>query len=331
MIKVVYEGIPYEVPEEQTLLDGLLNCGVEVPYGCKTGSCQSCLLKCTEGAIPADAQKGLRESQKVLQLFLACQCFPAEGMKASLPASGTDAIKATVEGVRPLNAEIVELCLKPAQAFPYRAGQFIRLFNPAGIARSYSLASVYDLDSGLTFHIREYPQGAVSHWIHHGLAIGDEVNISEPMGECFYLPGRPEQSILMIGTGSGLAPLYGIVREALQQGHTGAIHLFHGARTLEGLYLEDELNALMAQHPQFNYQPCISDPEMRLPPYILRGRASDIALGTHPHLKDWRVFLCGNPGMVRATQMQAFLADAALNEIHVDPFDSQGTPDSPTP
>lgn len=323
MVKVVFEGISYEVSEEETLLDGLLDSGAEVPHGCKSGSCQSCLLKCTEGVISANAQKGLRESQKILQLFLACQCIPTEGMKAALPRSDTVVIKGTVENLRRLNPEIIEVTLKPLCDFRYRAGQFIRLFNPEGVSRSYSLASVYGMDSMLTLHVREYPQGTVSQWVHHGLSIGNEIHISEPMGECFYLPGNPEQSLLMIATGSGLAPLYGILRDALQQGHQGPIHLFHGARTVQGLYLEDELNVLMAQHPQIQYQPCVSDPHIALPPHILRGRASDVALGTHPNLKGWRVFLCGNPGMVRAAQMQAFLADAAMNEIHADPFDSQ--------
>ena len=323
MVKVVYEGISYEVPEGETLLDGLLNQGVQVSYGCKTGTCQSCLLKCSEGAIPASAQKGLRESQKTLKLFLACQCIPSEGMKTSLPDSETDAIQATVENLRPLNTEIIELSLKPDRTFSYRAGQFIRIFNPEGIARSYSLASVHSTDLLLTLHVREYPDGKVSHWIHHGLSIGEEIKISEPMGECFYLPGKPDQALLMVGTGSGLAPLYAILRDALLQGHKGPIHLFHGARTIQGLYLEEELYALMTEHPQLHYQPCVSDPDVPLPHHIQRGRASEIALGLHPSLKDWRVFLCGNPEMVRATQMQAFLADAGLNEIHADPFDNQ--------
>lgn len=325
MVKVVYEGMTYEIAKEESLLDGLLNHQVEVPFGCKSGTCQSCLLKCTEGDIPSQAQKGLRESQKMLQLFLACQCYPASNMQVVRPASEADAIPATVEDLRPLNSEIIEVSLKPAQDFTFLAGQFIRLFNPEGIGRPYSLASVHGVDPLLKLHVREYPQGKLSHWIHHELSIGDQVEISQPMGECFYLPGKSEQSLLMIGTGSGLAPLYGILRDALQQGHQGPIHLYHGARTIQGLYLQDELKLLMAQHPQLHYQACVSDPKMALPSGVMRGRASEIALAAHPNLKNWGVFLCGNPEMVRATQMQAFLADAELNEVHADPFDAQSS------
>ena len=323
MVKVVFEGNPYQVSEEETLLNGLLDQGAEVPFGCKTGSCQSCLLKCSEGEIPPEAQKGLRETQRILRFLLACQCLPVEGMRLALPDSQGGGIKAKIEDLRHLNAEIVEVTINPASELIYKAGQFIRLYNPEGISRPYSLASVIEIDKAIKLHIREYPQGSVSHWVHHKLSIGDEITISEAMGECFYLPGMPDQPLLMIGTGSGLAPLFGILREALHLGHKGPIHFFHGARTIQGLYCVDELNALMREHPQLHYQPCVSDPDTLLPPHILSGRASDIAFGMHPKLKDWRVFLCGNPSMVRAAQVQAFLADAALHEIHADPFDHQ--------
>ena len=36
----------------ETVLNGLLNRGVEVPYGCLTGVCQSCLLKSSDSEIP---------------------------------------------------------------------------------------------------------------------------------------------------------------------------------------------------------------------------------------------------------------------------------------
>ena len=129
--------------------------------------------------------------------------------------------------------------------------------------------------------------------------------------------------MLLIGTGSGLAPLSGILRDALHQGHAGPIHLYHGARNLNGLYLTDEFHSLSEQHHQFVYHPCVSDPETIPPAGIEKGRASDLALKNHPELKGWRVYLCGNPEMVRSTQMQAYLAGASLDAIHIDPFDSQ--------
>lgn len=323
MVKVVFEGTAFDIPKGKSLLDGLLDAGLEVPHGCKTGTCQSCLLKCNEGEIPTESQKGLRESQKLNRLFLACQCSPEQGMRVTLPLGDPLSVKAMVQSLRHLTPEIMEVCLKPERDLNYRAGQFIRLFNSNGNFRAYSLASVRRIDDSLTLHVREYPEGVLSSWVHHQLLVGDQVTISEPLGECFYIPGHTDQPILMIGTGSGLAPLYGILRDALDSGHQGPIHLFHGASTVEGIYLFDELNQLMAAYPNFHYQPCVSGQRGLHTSQILEKRASDIGLETHPNLRGWRVFLCGNPEMVRTTQMKAFLAGARLEEIHADPFDMQ--------
>lgn len=325
MVKVVYEGQPYKLKKGETLLDGLLEHGVQVPHGCRTGSCQSCLLKCLVGDIPKASQRGLRESQKINRLFLACQCLPETAIEVSLPESEGATLLARIEGLRNLNFETMELVLKPERPLDYRAGQFLRLYNPEGTSRSYSLASVPAIDLALALHIRLHPEGLLSPWVHYRLRIGDMVSISEPLGECFYVPGKSDQPLLLIGTGSGLAPLYGILRDALEKGHTGPIHLYHGARTPEGLYLTRDLEHLAAHYPNFGFAPCVSEIGKALPTGILKGRVSEIALAAHSDLKGWRVFLCGNPDMVRSTQIQAFLAGASLEEIHADPFDSQAT------
>lgn len=325
MVKVVYEGLPYELKDGETLLDGLLAYEAEVPFGCKTGTCQSCLLKCTEGHIPESAQKGLREAQKINGFFLACQCIPDSEMHVSLPQSDGSRVMARVERLRPLNAEIMEVTLKPEEPFAYKAGQFIRLFNPQRVGRSYSLASVPELDQSLELHVRYYPKGLLSPWIHKELRLGDLVLISQATGESFYVPGRPNQPLLLIGTGSGLAPLYGILRDALAHGHAAPIFLYHGSRTGDGLYLVDDLNALAAHHSNFEFRACVSNNPGDSSPATLAGRASDIALSAHPALNGWSVYLCGNPDMVRSTQMQAFLAGCSLDDIHADPFDSQAS------
>lgn len=320
MVKVVFEGHSYELPPGESLLDGLLNQGVSLAHGCRTGSCQSCLLKCTKGRIPDRAQQGLKPAHQANHFFLACQCVPEQDMQVRAPNTSIDRLKAKIKDLHALAPGIMEVLITPDREMKYRAGQFIHLFHPEGPSRSYSLASVFGMDNDLILHVKEYPQGKLSSWIHHGLTIGNEITISEAMGDCFYLPGHPTQPLLLIGTGTGLAPLIGIAKDALQQGHQAPIHLFHGVKEIDGLYLSDALNEMQEAHPQFTYTGAVSDPDVPLPLDILRGRASEIAFATYPELKGWHVYICGNPDMVKAAQMQAYLANASLNEIHVDPF-----------
>ena len=124
--------------------------------------------------------------------------------------------------------------------------------------------------------------------------------------------------LLLIGTGCGLAPLYGIVRDALDHGHSGPICLFHGSSTHDGLYLIDELRHLAEHYANFFYTPCISSEPVRKG--FAAGRAEQVALDTMKSLKGVRLYLCGHPDMVRETKRKAFLAGASLKEIFADPF-----------
>jgi ferredoxin-NADP reductase len=158
----------------------------------------------------------------------------------------------------------------------------------------------------------------MSAWVHEQLSAEDSVEISQPLGECYYRPGNPEQALLLIGTGCGLAPLYGVIRDALHQGHSGPIWLYHGSRSCDGLYLIDELRDLAREHRNFAYVPCVSN-EPTLDG-VLQLRANDAAFKQNANLKNWRVFLCGHPDMVNAAKKKAFLAGANLKDIHADAF-----------
>ncbi|MDP1166043.1 hypothetical protein Q6281_31615, partial [Klebsiella pneumoniae] len=70
-----------------------------------------------------------------------------------------------------------------------------------------------------------------------------------------------ERPLILIGTGSGIAPLHGILRDALRQGHTGPIHIYHGTRQPEDLYLDQSLHDLASRHDNVHYYPCVSQPD----------------------------------------------------------------------
>ena len=134
----------------------------------------------------------------------------------------------------------------------------------------------------------------------------------------FLSAGPASQGLLLIGTGCGLAPLWGIARDALQQGHSGPIEIFHGSREEGGLYLMDEILEVQRRHPNMHYTACVSGPDV--PTGCAAGRVEQVALARVPKLAGWRVFLCGHPEMVSLTKKKTFLAGAAMKEIFSDPF-----------
>ncbi|MDD4915309.1 MAG: 2Fe-2S iron-sulfur cluster-binding protein [Methylococcales bacterium] len=316
--KITFNDRQIICQEEDTVLDALLRAQIDIPHACRQGVCQSCMLRSLQTAPPPAAQNGLKDVLRHQNYFLACLCYPQQDMSVSLGADSGAFATATVVGKDMLNADTLRLTLQCPDIPDYYAGQFVNLKRADGLTRSYSISNNRKQRHKLEFHIRRLAGGRFSEWAHAELAIGDSLAVSAAQGLCYYLPGRAAQSLLLIGSGSGLAPLAGIISEALDQGHTGPIHLYHGSRNMAGLYWTAEMRRLARQYPNFHYSPCVSGGEAGQG--VCKGRAHELAMSALPDLKGWRIYLCGHPDMVHQAKRQAFLKGAAFQDIHADAF-----------
>ena len=319
MVNLRFNGGVYDCHTSETVLEALLRHEVAVPYSCRNGVCMTCMLHAVRGHVPSAAQHGIKKTLRVGGYFMACVCRPERDLDLALPDDADVYGRAVVRAIERLAPTICRVVLEPATPLYYRPGQFINLRRDDGLVRSYSLASVPRRDRFLEIHVKRLPGGAMCNWVFDELEPGDAFDIQGPNGSCFYVPGQPKQRMLLVGNGSGLAPLMGIFRDALQSRHTGDIHLYHGSRHREGLYLGDSLRRLAAQHANFRYVPCLSGDKVSAG--CRAGRADVNAFSDHPDLWGWRVFLCGYPPMVHAAKKTAYLAGAGLSEIHADPFE----------
>ncbi len=316
--RITYGGEDAECLPGETVLQGLLRAEIDIPYSCGNGLCLTCISKVEQGNVPADSQIGIKDTLRAQGYFLPCVCEPTEDLVVAPPEDAALFGRAIVMRVEHLSENICRVQLMPATPLYYRAGQFINLRRSDGLTRAYSLTSVPSLDPYLELHVKRLPRGGMSNWIYNDLKPGEALDIQGPNGSCFYIPDKRAQPLLLIGNGSGLSPLMGIARDALYDGHTGQIHLYHGTRKYGGLYMDSDLRKLDSECDNFNYTACLSREETSESRY---GRAEDVALADHPDLAGWRVYLCGYPPMVRDTQRRAFLAGAALPDIFIDPFE----------
>lgn len=318
MYTLTIDNKNYACQTGETVLDTLLRENINLSYACKKGTCHSCMVRSVEVTPPHSAQAGLKNTLKKQNYFLACQCYPEQDMTIRLPDQSEFYRMGTVVVNTLLNRNTILLIIAFEDAFEFNAGQFVNLQKSDGLTRSYSIANIPQQSNTLEFHVRRLPGGKFSAWLHDDVRAGDSIAVSEPRGHCFYLPERHEQGLLLIGTGTGLAPLAGILTDALSHGHTGPIHLFHGSRDVEDLYRIDEMRQLAEQYANFHYSPCLSG--NFVPEGFTAGRVNDIALSRFPDLKDWRVFLCGHPDMVNQMKMQSFLKGASMADIYADAF-----------
>lgn len=253
--------------------------------------------------------------------FLSCQCFPEINVQVSQVDDYGLFGRARVIDKTMLSPAVCRIRLQPANPLYYRAGQYVNLRNVDGIIRSYSLASLPASDDFLELHVKRMPNGVLSNWIVDFMAVGDKVDFQGPNGLCFYNPDTPDARLLLAGTGTGLAPLIGVVRDALNSGHRGDIHLYHGEKEFSDLYLHNYLEDLQDQFDNFLYFPCLDLDSASGQDNVHYGKVLDIALSNVNSFES--VYLCGSPAMVHKGQKMAYLGGVSMENIHVDPFETR--------
>lgn len=320
MAVISYQGEQYVAKADESVLDTLLRHKIDIPYSCHAGVCHACIMVNDSIKTPCEANHGLRDTMIEQGYILACQCNPTEAISVKLAGEYEIFADAIIIEKNMLSDNVCQLKLHTAIDLYYRAGQYINLRAPDGQIRSYSLASLPSYDDHIELHIKRMLNGEVSHWLYDDVQQGDTLEIQGAYGDCFYLSHHSDRDIVMIATGTGLAPLIGILRDALAHGHQGNIKLYHGDRNSQDLYLDDELRSLAEQHQNLDYFPCVSSIDSQNDTQYFHGRASDLAFSQNKDLKNVCIYLCGSPEMVKSAQKMAYLNGAALKHIYADPF-----------
>ena len=310
---MIYAGVAYAASPGEAVLDTLLRHGLPISNSCRAGACQSCLLRAIDGVVPPVAQRGLKTTLVEQGYFLACACVPDTDL--TIEAADGIEVAASIACLDRLTATVLRLRVHVSAPLGYRAGQYVTIRRPDGLSRSYSLASLPDEET-LEMHVRLAPEGRMSGWLFEDARAGDALTLRGPAGDCFYTAGAPSQPLLLVGIGTGLAPLAGICRDALRQGHTGPIHLYHGARSSTGLYLQEEIDVLQQRHSNLHYTTVVPPGE-----HVRTAAAIASVIGErHQALAGWRGFVCGNPAAVQALKMKLFMRGMGSKEIFADAF-----------
>lgn len=322
MTVMQFEGRQYPMEAGESVLDALLRAGTEFPHSCRIGLCQSCLIQVVQGAAPASAQAGLTEPQKALGYALSCLCRPEADLSLRRVSQAGLTHPAHVLSKDWLSERVLRLRL--AGAFDFRGGQYITLSNAQGVGRCYSIASVPQ-DGFIECHIKVYPDGHFSQWLADAVSEGSVLTVRGPIGTCFYASTseQADQPLLLSGIGTGIAPVLGVLKTALAEGHRGRIDVVFAARLASDLYLAEELAVIASAYDQVNLHALaqVGEPSGA----ALQGDVYQYVRERWPELKGTRVFLCGAETFVRKMKKQCFMLGASMRDIHADAFVVSGS------
>lgn len=295
-------GRRWTVPAGSNLLDALNEAGLNVPYSCRAGSCHACLVHCLEGQ-PVDAlPEALALDKHALGWRLACQCRVVEDLRVAVFDPQQDGIGAHVRALD-WYGDVLRLRLQAERALRYQPGQHLVLWS-GSVARPYSLASLPGEDDFLEFHIDCRQPGAFSDKA-RGLQLGDTLRLGELRGGALhYDPDWQARPLWLLAAGTGLAPLWGILREALRQGHQGEIRVMHVAHDHAGHYLAGPLEAIEGVSVE----------------RVLVDQFEDALAGLRPSSRQTVALVCGSPASVERFARRLFIAGVPRGQVFADVF-----------
>lgn len=159
--------------------------------------------------------------------------------------------------------------------------------------------------------------GLVSHHLHQSLQVGDEIRVDGPFGD-FHLTVLPCERPLLLSAGSGITPMWAMLRDELAKRPEADIRFIHSARSPEDVIFANELVALAEAHVGVRHALILEEAPSehpwvgRLTPEMLRELAPDL-LSRH-------VYLCGPaPYMAAVSEMLAGLGLPA-GQLHQESF-----------
>ena len=155
---------------------------------------------------------------------------------------------ATVEKILPRTSRVTSFFLKPIQPFSYLSGQHVavRLTAADGYRaqRNYSIATAPESGDVIELAVERLDGGEVSGYFYEIAMAGDTIEIKAPLGGHFIWSVADGGPLVLIGGGSGVAPLMSMLRHRAARNDKTPVVLLVSSRTWDEVIFRDELIAL---------------------------------------------------------------------------------------
>lgn len=310
-------GIEMEVEDGETILNAAFRQGVALMHGCKEGQCSTCKSILIDGDVEMERYStfALPDHEKEDGYILLCKAlcysdvqveliqYDEEALKVSIPIK---TYQTTIESIESVTHDIRKLTLKLVEPtkISFHAGQFVDIYAPGqNYYRSYSMGNTPNESSKLEFMMKIFKGGKFSTLVDEVLKVGDELEVKGPYGNCI----RREDSqsdIVLIGGGSGMAPLWSILNDMAEKNVKRNVTFFYGARSKQDLFYLDKFAEIEKHLNGFRFIPALSEP---LPEDNWNGETGFITEVIERYLKspstpthDLEAFLCGPAPMIDA-------------------------------
>jgi len=156
----------------------------------------------------------------------------------------------------------LELGVKGLDEFRFTPGQFVSIKHPKPDGkehtRAYSIASSPRSDATFDLCLNRVDEGFLSNWL-CDLEEGATFEFHGPHG--LFTLREPREDSVFIATGTGIAPIRGMLHWLFEQPERNRGHEFwlvFGTRYEHSIYYRGEFEAIARENPNFHYVPTLS-------------------------------------------------------------------------
>ena len=210
-------GAELDCREDQTILDAFLREGIWLPHACTHGTCGTCKAEILDGEVDfGDASPyALLDSERAEGCALLCVARPRGDLVVEADVDVEDGVDVhpvrdhcgIVDSVVDIARDVRRVTIDLDTPLRFNPGQYVMLNVPGAQQRPYSIASTPSRANRIELHIKRSAGGlATDGWIFKSMTAGERVTLSGPYGRFSLRPAR-EEPILLLGSGTGLAPL----------------------------------------------------------------------------------------------------------------------------
>lgn len=329
LISIVDSSRSFEAAAGQPLLEAAYKAALNLPHSCKGGNCGACKARLVRGEIvyPNGAPLGLSEAEIAAGLILLCQarartdlCIETFEMRAA-DGSHPRRLPCRIERAVPLSHDVMGLFLRlpVAEDFTFKAGQYIDILLPRSRRRSFSIASPPHDARPLELHVRRVAGGEFTGQLFADMR-SSLLSIEGPLGNFAYRAHAVEPPpMLLVGGGTGIAPLLSILRHLIENGIERHMKLYWGVRSERDLYAHATLEQLSRRCASLSYVPVLSEAGPGWRGHI--GWVHEVALKSVQDLEAVEVYAAGPPAMIAAIQREYDSRGSAKTRLYFDSFD----------
>ena len=294
----------YPCDENTSLLKAALDNDISLEYSCFNARCRTCKVRVLEGKVEnLEDEQVLTAEEKAAGYVLSCNVIPRSDIKLAVEDLGVKLPKPQVSpckisSIATVTPNIVEVVLRltPKVDFQFLAGQYVDIIRN-GHKRSYSISHSQYEGNQLKLFIRNYEGGLFSNYWFCEAMPNDLLRVEGPLGTFFYRHKEECTHIVLLATGTGIAPIKAILeqlQEAPELLANKKVWLLWGGRKKEDLFWKPDFT-----FAHFEYIPVLTREDDW---QGAKGYVQEIASAQAISWPTAQVYACGSEAMIQSAQ-----------------------------